>query len=114
MAKKQYSDSATNGRDTFKGEGYMVGNDAAYIKPKLIPDYELLGRDDSGGPDYQPYTAEFGDGGFVHGEKAHLSAHGGSDDSLIGDEQDSMEPMRQSSKSVAVNAPASSKKNARL
>lgn len=100
-------------RDTFKGEGYMMGKDAAYIKPKLIPDYELLGRDDSGGPDYQPYTMEFGDGGFVHGEKAHLSAEGGSDDVLDGDEQDSTIGERQKSKSVASKTPASSKKYAR-
>lgn len=59
---------------------YATGRDAAYIKPKLIPDYELMARDDSGGPDYDPYTAEFGDGGYVQGEKAHLSAHGGKDD----------------------------------
>lgn len=97
-------------RSPFKGEGYETGNDAAYIKPKLIPDYELLGRDDSGGPDYQPYTAEFGDGGFVHGEKAHLSARGGKDNVDDGDEQDSTLKARSSSKSVSGKAPESSRK----
>ena len=59
-----------------KSSGKITGSDAAYIKPKLIPDYELLPRDDSGGPDYDPYTQEFGDGGFVQGEneKHHLAA----------------------------------------
>ena len=72
----------------FKGE-YLSGEDASYIKPKLIPDYELLPRDDSGGPEWDPYTAEFGDGGYVIGDKAHLSARGGKDDDLAtdGDEQ---------------------------
>lgn len=67
--------------------GSPGGSDAATIKPKLVPDYELQARDDSGGPDYSPYTAEFGDGGFVQGPKAHLSAKGGSDDEEAGDEQ---------------------------
>jgi len=91
-------------------EPWASGSDAAYIKPKLVPDYELLARDDSGGPDYQPYTAEFGDGGFVSGEKAHLSAHGGVDDDDVGDEMDSTEKARERSGSVAAKAPASSKK----
>lgn len=54
--------------------------DAAEMKPRLIPDYELLGRDDSGGPEFDPYTAEFGDGGYTTGEKSHLSVTGGSAD----------------------------------
>jgi hypothetical protein len=54
------------------------GGDAAYIEPKFVPNEFLLGRDDSGGPDYQPYTAKFGDGGKVTGSKSHLSATGGS------------------------------------
>lgn len=58
-------------------EGYSSGSDAAYIKPKLVPDYELLPRDDSGGPEFDPHTANFGDGGNVTGAKAHLSASGG-------------------------------------
>lgn len=66
--------------------GSPGGSDAATIKPKFVPDYELQPRDDSGGPDYSPYTAEFGDGGFVQGPKAHLSAHGGKDDAEQGDE----------------------------
>lgn len=80
------------GRETkegavFKG-GYLSGEDAAYIKPKMIPDYELLPRDDSGGPEWDPYTAEFGDGGYITGDKAHLSARGGRDDEENEDEQD--------------------------
>lgn len=71
------------------GEREPRGRDAAGIRPFLIPDYELLPRDDSGGPEYQPYTAEFGDGGYVTGEKKHLSAHGGRNDRLEGDEQES-------------------------
>lgn len=89
-------------------EGYMTGDDASYIKPKLVPDFELLPRDDSGGPDYQPYTAEFGDGGFVTGEKAHLSAKGGTDDTDNGDEQESR--VFERNKDVSPKAPASSKK----
>lgn len=69
-------------------DAYATGKDAAYIKPKLVPDYELLARDDSGGPDWEPYTAEFGDGGFVMGEKEHLSAKGGKNDPVYGDEID--------------------------
>ena len=68
-------------------EGYASGSDAAYIKPKLIPDYELLPRDDSGGPEFEPYTQEFGDGGKVTGAKAHLSAKGGSEAPKRGDEE---------------------------
>lgn len=92
---------------------YATGKDAASIKPKLIPDFELLPRDDSGGPEYQPYTAEFGDGGFVHGEKAHLSAHGGKDDMDDGDEQESTEKARNKEKSVASKAPESSKRRSK-
>ena len=54
-------------------EGFEMGRDAAYIKPKLIPDMELLPRDDSGGIDWDPYNMQFGDGGYVVGEKTHLS-----------------------------------------
>lgn len=70
-------------------EGDPTGRDAAEVRPFLIPDYELLPRDDSGGPEWQPYTQEFGDGGYVTGPKAHLMASGGKDDPLDGDEQDS-------------------------
>lgn len=69
------------------GSEGIIGRDAAYIEPRLIPDYELLPRDDSGGPEWQPYTQEFGDGGYVTGAKHHLSAHGGMDDPDEGDEQ---------------------------
>lgn len=64
-----------------------MARDAADMKPKFIPDYELLPRDDSGGPGFDPYTAEFGDGGRVTGAKAHLSVSGGSDDAKRGDER---------------------------
>jgi hypothetical protein len=68
-----------------------MARDAAEIKPKFIPDYELLGRDDSGGPGFNPYTAQFGDGGRVTGAKAHLSASGGTEDKVRGDELDRSE-----------------------
>lgn len=68
-------------------------------KAKLIPNYELLGRDDSGGPEWDPYTAEFGDGGFVTGNKSHLSLSGGKDDPKTGDERDS-QYRRGSAKSI--------------
>lgn len=63
-----------------------MARDAAEIRPKFIPDDELMGRDDSGGPGLQPYTAKFGDGGRVTGSKAHLSASGGGSDREEGDE----------------------------
>lgn len=96
-------------------EGYASGSDAAYIKPKFVPDMELLPRDDSGGPEWDPYSEEFGDGGFVTGDKAHLSAKGGKGDPLSkeGDEQDEQE-RRGSAKSVGTkNAPARSRKEAK-
>lgn len=34
--------------------------DAAEIKPKFVPTDALLPRDNSGGPDFKPKTAEFG------------------------------------------------------
>lgn len=58
------------------GEHEPTGLDAALTRPFFIPDYELLPRDDSGGPEYAPYTAEFGDGGYVTGPKEHLSPRG--------------------------------------
>lgn len=62
------------------------GNDAASMKPRLIPDYELLPRDDSGGPEWDPYTQQFGDGGYVQGEKPHLSVRSSEpDDPLLED-----------------------------
>lgn len=97
----------------FKGD-YLSGEDASYIKPKLIPDYELLPRDDSGGPEWDAYTQEFGDGGYVTGDKAHLSARGGMDDpeSPETDEEDE-QTRRGTAKSANARAskvPASSKK----
>lgn len=103
--------------------------DAVGIKPKLVPDYELLPRDDSGGPDYEPYTMEFGDGGYVLGEKSHLSTDSGTskDDPLDGGdeidqrgnrEEDSREIRKRKtghtdSASDRDTPPASSKKYAR-
>lgn len=52
------------------------GKDAAEIEPKFVPDEELLPRDNSGGLDFNPYHAKFGDGGFVTGPKSALSADG--------------------------------------
>jgi len=50
------------------------GRDAAEISPKLIPDDELLPRDNSGGLDFTPYTQEWGDGGKITGgPKPHLA-----------------------------------------
>ena len=91
--------------------GYVSGEDASYIKPKLIPNDELLARDDSGGPDYQPYTAAFGDGGFVVGEKPHLSTGAGEEDEPDGDEINSTEAAR--NKNVSPKAPKSSTKEAK-
>lgn len=96
-------------------EGYASGSDAAYIKPKLVPDYELLPRDDSGGPEWDPYSAQFGDGDYKTGVKSHLSAKGGKEDPLSGDEQD-VQKRRGSAKSVnrgGSDVPASSKKMAK-
>lgn len=65
--------------------------DAATIKPKFVPNFALLGRDDSGGPEWQPRTAVWGDGGYAVGEgqKGHLSPRGGGEPPLEGSEQDS-------------------------
>jgi hypothetical protein len=92
-------------------EKYAGGNDAATMKPRLIPDYQLLPRDDSGGGDYQPYTAQFGDGGFNSGgAKRHLSVSGGDEDKLEGDEQESTNRARDKGKGG--DAPASSRRRA--
>jgi len=90
------------------------GKDASYMEPRLIPDYELLPRDDSGGPEWDAYCQQFGDGGFVTGDKAHLSVTGGRDDKINGDEQDE-DHRRGSAKSVddKEEAPPISKKRAR-
>lgn len=61
--------------------------DAAGIKPKFVPNDNLMARDDSGGPEFDPYTAQFGDGGYIQGEKPHLTANGGgSEDPTEGSE----------------------------
>ncbi len=70
------------------GEPWNGGRDAAYIKPKLIPDDELRGRDNSGGIDFHPYTQEWDDGGIVTGMKPHLSAEDGMTDP--DDDQDAL------------------------
>lgn len=53
------------------------GKDAAEIEPKFVPDDQLLPRDNSGGIDYEPRTAQFGGGGDIVGEKSYLSASSG-------------------------------------
>jgi hypothetical protein len=56
-----------------------MAKDAAEISPKLVPDEDLLPRDNSGGIDFTPYTQQWDDSGKVTGgDKAHLSATGGS------------------------------------
>lgn len=56
----------------------MKGGDAATMKPRLIPDDELHGRDDSGGLYFDAYTQQFDDGGYVTGgNKPHLSVGSG-------------------------------------
>ena len=105
-------------RGIARGRDYASGRDAAYMEPRLIPDYELLPRDDSGGPEWAPYTQEWGDGGYVTGEKAHLSVRGGRDDEMEDDEVSS-EPRSRSAKraegerTVSPNGPGSSAKYAR-
>lgn len=63
------------------------GNDAAYMTPKLIPDEELRARDNSGGIDFRPYTAEWDDGGRITGgPKPHLSTSSDGEGEEDGDE----------------------------
>lgn len=92
---------------------WRTGSDASYAEPRLIPDYELLPRDDSGGPEYQPYTQEWGDGGYVSGWKAHLSAKGGSDDPEEGDMQLSTVEGRTRGERGVRSGPASSQRMSR-
>ena len=54
-----------------------MARDAAEMTPRLMPYKALMARDNSGGPGFDPYTAEFDDGGRVTGPKAHLSVGGG-------------------------------------
>ena len=56
-----------------KMNDWNAGEDAAYIKPKFVPDNALRARDNSGGLGFEPYTEQFGDGGYVTGMKPHLS-----------------------------------------
>src|SRR5258708_28037378 len=100
---------------------YARGNDAAYIKPKLVPDFELLPRDDSGGPEWDGYTAEWGDGGYSVGEneKGHLHTDAGRQHPQAEDEV-SAEPREKAAKRAegigtqSPPTPASSKRNAKL
>lgn len=69
-----------------KNERVYMSKDAAGIAPKFVPNQNLMARDDSGGPDYDPHTGQFGDGGFVIGEKPHLGVSGGSEDAMEGTE----------------------------
>ena len=83
------------------------GRDAAEMTPRLIPDFELLPRDDSGGPDYQPVAAQFGMGGFVSGgDKKHLSVSGGKLDEQDGTEQVSTSRARERNKGDGAHAKA--------
>ena len=112
-----YHDSdagGTGGRGV--SDPWASGSDASYIKPKLVPDYELLPRDDSGGLEWDPYNAQFGDGGYVVGEKAHLSAKGGKDDDMVNDEV-STEPRERAGKRAEGErsvSPASPSRSSRL
>lgn len=54
-----------------------MGRDAADITPKFVPTESLMGRDNSGGIDYTPRTADWDDGGEPVGPKGYLSASGG-------------------------------------
>jgi hypothetical protein len=73
---------------------YSGYSDAAYMKPRLIDDDDLLPRDDSGGLGFNPYRAQWGDGGRVTGAKAHLSVGDGSPDTEKGDEAGEMKRSR--------------------
>lgn len=65
-----------------------MARDAAEISPKMIPDDELLPRDNSGGIDFENlYTAQWDDGGRVTGPKSHLSAEGGGSSKTSGDQR---------------------------
>lgn len=57
---------------------WEAGESAAWSKPMTMDYEELTPRDDSGGPDYEPYLAMFGDGGVVEGDdpKNHLGPEG--------------------------------------
>lgn len=57
-----------------------MSKDATDIAPRLIADEHLHGRDNSGGPDFDPYCAQFGDGGRVTSPKAYLGVGGGKKD----------------------------------
>lgn len=95
-----------------KGERVYNSTDAAGIKPKLVPNFNLMARDDSGGPEYDTYTAAFGDGEFKQGAKPHLSVSGGVEDKVDGDQR-SDSPRTSRSKpgpQVGNYGPASSRK----
>lgn len=76
MARKEREEDRRERRASRSGDS-VTGHDAAYIEPKFVEDDELLPRDNSGGPGFTPYTAQFGDGGRVTGPKASLSARKG-------------------------------------
>lgn len=90
--------------------------DAVTMKPKFVPDAYLLGRDDSGGYEYQPYTAQWGDGGYTTGQKDHLGGGGTGSDAIqeiSGDEQMSTSEQRNKNKGPRGGVPASSKSDAK-
>lgn len=52
---------------------YSGQSDAATMKPRMLPDDELMPRDNSGGPGFKKMTGEFGSGGKVQGPKSSLT-----------------------------------------
>lgn len=60
-----------------------MARDAAEIKPKFIPDMQLLPRDNSGGLDWEPRVQVWGDGGKPMGQKSYLSASGGDVENMV-------------------------------
>jgi hypothetical protein len=87
--------------------------DAASMKPKFVPDFQLLPRDDSGGYDYQPRTAQWDDGAEKVGEKAHLSVSGGKEESVRGTEQDSTSRARDRNSGEAGSVGARTRRDAK-
>jgi hypothetical protein len=95
-----------------KEDRKIGGGDAATMKPRFVPDYMLIPRDDSGGPEWQPYSQQWDDGGFVTGAKKHLSVRGGDEDPIEGDEQTSTASARNKGRGGRDAAPSSSKRQA--
>jgi hypothetical protein len=77
------------------GESWGKNESAAWIKPVIVSDEAVWPRDDSGGPDFRPYAAEFSDGGYITGEKE--MDFGGTDDGDRGNHGDEDEPEKTTS-----------------